>query len=62
LPAAGNRGNFNGTLANRGGYGTYWSSTEFNTGARVLDFNSSVVDPAGGTNRSQGFSLRCIAE
>jgi hypothetical protein len=62
LPAAGERGNFNGSPFNRGVYGTYWSSTEINTGSRVLDFSSSVVEPAGGANRLIGFSLRCIAE
>jgi uncharacterized protein (TIGR02145 family) len=62
LPAAGNRSNTNGALNSRGRYGYYWSSTENGSTAYNLNFNSSVVFPAGNTFRPNGFSVRCIAQ
>ena len=62
LPAAGGRGSSTGTLFNRGSFGYYWSSSEDGTGnAWFLTFNS------GGANvsnyyRTNGFSVRCVAE
>jgi uncharacterized protein (TIGR02145 family) len=62
LPAAGNRSSTDGTLYDRGYYGYYWSSAEGGSNAYYLDFNSSNVYAAYDINRSNGFSLRCIAE
>jgi len=61
VPAAGNRNNTNGALNNRGNNGNYWSSTENGSNAYNLNFDSSVVNPANNTNRTNGFSVRCIA-
>ncbi len=64
LPAAGSR-SFRGSLDGRGGYGNYWSSTEGGTSnAWFLRFDS-IGDSASAYYiglRSDGFSVRCIAE
>jgi uncharacterized protein (TIGR02145 family) len=63
LPAAGLRSYENGTLNYRGNYGFYWSSTEYGTNsAWNLLFYSSGADDADSNFRSNGFSVRCIAE
>lgn len=62
LPAAGARLTTNGTLVSRGSSGIYWSSTENSTNAHNLFFGSSNVVSADVSNRTFGFSLRCIAE
>jgi uncharacterized protein (TIGR02145 family) len=64
LPAAGFRNSdSNGALASRGNLGVYWSSTEDGgSNAYDLRFNSSVVAPANNSNRTDGLSVRCIAE
>ena len=62
LPTAGNRSNADGALNNRGGYGSYWSSTPYTaTNAYYLAFSSTSVGVNGG-NRTGGFSIRCISE
>ena len=62
LPAAGYRFYSNGALYSRGGNGYYWSSTEFgNGGSWYLSFSSSDA----GTDynyRTDGLSVRCVAE
>ncbi|WP_438967071.1 hypothetical protein [Flavobacterium sp.] len=62
LPAAGRRTNNDGSLVNRGSTGFYWSSTEFGINAYGVYIFNSNVDPAFSRNRTEGFSLRCIAE
>ena len=62
LPAAGRRGSTDGALNNRGSNGRYWSSTESGSYAYFLYFYSSSVKPANFVNRTDGFSVRCIAE
>jgi uncharacterized protein (TIGR02145 family) len=62
LPAAGNRGSTNGALYYRGHFAYYWSSSEYGSNAYHLFFNSSNVYPADYTSRTNGFSVRCIAE
>ncbi|PQJ81929.1 fibronectin type III domain-containing protein [Polaribacter glomeratus] len=63
LPAAGYRSGSNGTLPNRGGSGYYWSSTEDgSTNANYGAFNSSNAYPNSNTNRTTGFSVRCVSE
>ena len=61
LPAAGYYST-GGTLNARGYYGYYWSSAESGSNAYYLTFSSGSVTPAYPTNRTGGFSLRCIAE
>jgi uncharacterized protein (TIGR02145 family) len=62
LPAAGHRVNTDGTLNDRGNWGHYWSSTENDGNAYPLIFGSSYLSTSGGSNRTYGFALRCIAE
>ncbi len=63
LPAAGFRSNSNGTLTNRGSSGAYWSSTEnTSTYAWTLSFSSGNATTNLSLNRTNGFSVRCIAE
>ncbi|MCL1689401.1 fibrobacter succinogenes major paralogous domain-containing protein [Elizabethkingia anophelis] len=62
MPAAGNRLGANGSLNNRGSTGNYWSSTESSsTNANNLNFNSSSVTVNSNNNRTNGFSVRCVA-
>ncbi len=44
-------------------YGYYWSSTPTSTGvyAYLLAFTKTGVVPSDGSNRSDGFPLRCLA-
>jgi uncharacterized protein (TIGR02145 family) len=65
LPAAGYRDLGNGALGLRGRYGHYWSSTENgSSNAWYLGFGSAGAYTFGNYyyNRSDGFSVRCIAE
>ena len=62
LPAAGRRNGTIGVLSGRGSVGFYWSSTEQVSNAYNLFFNISNVNPAYSSNRTIGFSVRCIAE
>ena len=59
LTAAGLR-NIDGTLANQGSLGYYWSSAPYSTNAYGLVFISSGVYPAGNYYRVLGFSVRCV--
>ncbi|HFK5512183.1 TPA: FISUMP domain-containing protein, partial [Elizabethkingia anophelis] len=61
LPAAGSRYRTDGTLGSRGDYGSYWSSSEATSTASILYFYSSSVVVTY-SNRSYGFSVRCVAE
>jgi uncharacterized protein (TIGR02145 family) len=62
LPAAGNRGNFDGALFGRGNDGIYWSSTENGSvGAWNLYLGSSSAFTSS-SNRTLGFSVRCIED
>ena len=60
LPTAGLR-IADGSLANRGSNGYYWSSTVSSANALILVFNSSGIVMNTG-NRPVGASLRCIAQ
>lgn len=62
LPAAGFRRITNGSISVRGTIGGYWSSTENGSGAYNLTFSSSIITPAFNNNRTDGLSVRCIAE
>ena len=61
LPAAGFRANTTGALGARGNVGYYWTSTGSDgaNSANNLGFMSASV---GLSNRTFGFSLRCVAE
>jgi uncharacterized protein (TIGR02145 family) len=60
LAAAGSRNGSNGSVANVGGGGGYWSGSINGTGAYYLAFNSGSVYSASNGNRAYGFSVRCI--
>ena len=52
----------NGTLANRGAQGNYWSSTgPSSTTAYDLNFNSGLSEMVG-NNKAYGFTLRCLRD
>lgn len=62
LPAAGGRSTADGALYNRGDFGIYWSSTEYDFGnAWYLYFGSSDANTSL-DYRAVGFSVRCVAE
>ncbi|MCT4315446.1 hypothetical protein HZP15_09865 [Elizabethkingia anophelis] len=61
LPAAGYRYNADGTLYDRGFGGLYWGSSEATSNALSLTFVSSSVFVRSNF-RTNGFSVRCIAE
>ncbi len=51
-----------GSLANRGGLGGYWSSTEISTSTGgLLNFNSSGSS-LGGSLKAYGFAVRCVRD
>jgi uncharacterized protein (TIGR02145 family) len=62
LPAAGNRNLSGGTLNNRGFIGFYWSSTEFGSNAWNLIFNNGNAETLNFFLRTNGMSVRCVAE
>jgi uncharacterized protein (TIGR02145 family) len=61
LPAAGHRNFGNGELGFRGSNGYYWSSTESSSVALFLNFASSDAG-MDASDRTYGFSVRCVAE
>ena len=61
LPAAGYRGYDNGQLYNRGYYGVYWSSIQDGSHGCYMDFYNGNTVRTNNTNRSFGFSVRCVA-
>ncbi|HFK5504481.1 TPA: FISUMP domain-containing protein [Elizabethkingia anophelis] len=61
LPAAGYRSRTDGTLTNRGSSGFYWSSSGATSNASYLNFSSSSVN-VNYSSRTNGFSVRCVAE
>lgn len=59
LGASGYRDNASGGLTNIGSNGNYWTySSNSQTNARNLNFNSSNVNPLNNNNRANGFSVR----
>ncbi len=63
LPVAGFRNKDDGDLDGHGVDGYYWSSTEDDIGVSYyLDFNFGSVDPSASSERTKGFSVRCIEE
>ncbi|MCT3700729.1 hypothetical protein HZQ90_17940 [Elizabethkingia anophelis] len=63
LPAAGSRLYTNGTLANRGSYAFYWSSSEA-TSNNAFNMRFSDIGNAFlfNNDRMNGFPVRCVAE
>ena len=61
LPMAGNRNRSNGSLANVGTLGHYWSSTVSGANARYLSFSSSNAAMLD-YYRAYGFSVRCLKD
>ena len=61
LPAAGYRAYDSGQLNNRGTYGDYWSSSQSGGNAYYLQFYSGNTMHVVNSNRSFGFSVRCVA-
>ncbi|MFV0471115.1 MAG: hypothetical protein ACK5L7_03640 [Paludibacteraceae bacterium] len=59
LPLAGHRNYSSGALGNVGSYSYYWSSTVNGTLARILYFYSGHATMYS-SNRTYGFSVRCI--
>lgn len=54
---------YNGSVANQGSIGYFWSSTVNNANfAYHLYLNSSDVYPAGLSDKYYGFSVRCVAK
>ena len=64
-PAVGYRNSDSGALYNVGSNGFYWSASpnpSYSNNAYFLDFNSGNVNPASYSNRSYGYSVRCVRE
>ncbi len=60
-PLSGNSGN-NGSTLNQNSYGSFWSSTRYSDSSMyVLKVRSDYVSPTDYSNRSFGYSLRCLA-
>ncbi len=52
----------NGTLNYQGSYALYWSATAYSgTNAYYLDSNSSRIFPRRGSNKGNGYSVRCVS-
>ncbi|MDE5448350.1 hypothetical protein BAX94_04195 [Elizabethkingia meningoseptica] len=62
LPAAGFRYPTIGPLFERGTYGQYWSSSGTTSVGVFLSFGSSRINVASSDLRTNGFSVRCVAE
>jgi uncharacterized protein (TIGR02145 family) len=60
LPAAGRRGDSDGSLNNRGSSGFYWSSSAGSSDGRYM-LVSSADQNVNNASRSFGFSVRCVA-
>ena len=64
-PAVGYRNDYSGALGNVGSYGYYWSASPNPSDsyrAYHLYFNNGLVTPAYSSNRSSGYSVRCVRE
>ena len=60
-PAAGYRGNYDGSLSGVGNYGFCWSATPRGSSAFTLYFyNSGLVSPSYNYYRAEGYSVRCL--
>jgi uncharacterized protein (TIGR02145 family) len=63
FPASGYRNYATGVLSTVGSGGSYWSALpNSTTNGYNLNFNSSNVNPVNNNNRSNGFSVRPVAE
>jgi uncharacterized protein (TIGR02145 family) len=66
LPAAGYRGDSDGSLNSGGSSGHYWSSTAFSNASGAVGYNlyfgSGSVNPTDNNSRAYGMSVRCVAD
>jgi len=64
LPAAGYRSYANGVLTYPGVHGNYWSSSAYgnNNFSNYLYFDNNTIVPPNFDRRTDGNSIRCIAE
>jgi uncharacterized protein (TIGR02145 family) len=62
LPAAGLRYSSDGTLYSRGEYGYYWSCTENGSNAWRLFLSNGFASTSSLYSRTDGLSVRCVAE
>jgi uncharacterized protein (TIGR02145 family) len=65
LPAAGYHSFLDGSLIERGTYGMYWTSTESTSNpnaAYPLIVSNVTIFGQGNQIRTQGYSIRCIAQ
>lgn len=60
LPRSGYRNHSDGSWANQGSYGEYWSSSPSSSSARNANFDASGGNIANNLNRAYGFSVRCL--
>lgn len=64
-PAVGYRNDYSGALGNVGSYGYFWSASpnpSSSNDAYSLYFYNGSVSPASNSNRSSGYSVRCVRE
>ncbi|MBR3204181.1 hypothetical protein IKF81_00665, partial [Candidatus Saccharibacteria bacterium] len=53
----------NGILYLRGSYGLFWSSAPYSTAyAHDLNFYSTRLIPQNGSNKINGFTVRCVGQ
>ena len=63
IHAAGYLASSNGSLNNRGSYGFYWSSSQFNNiYGKDLDFSSDYCQVYNYGTKANGFTIRCLNE
>jgi len=63
LPYSGDVGRGSGSTVSRGTYGNFWSAApSSSTNSRHLGFNGTAVWPEGSYYRTNGFSVRCVAQ
>lgn len=63
MPFAGYRIYSSAGVNTQGSYGTYWSSTRYNSNdAYRLYFDSTALGPQGAGRRASGFSVRCFKD
>ena len=62
IHAAGTLGDADGSLSNRGAYGSYWSNTQSSATNGWFLFISSNTSATYGNSKAYGFSLRCVRD
>ncbi|MBQ3430238.1 hypothetical protein IJG21_02310 [Candidatus Saccharibacteria bacterium] len=67
VPFAGNYEWTNGALNNRGNNGNYWSSTATSSDSGTNAYNLNMnyggnLNPQNNNNKTNGLTVRCVAE